>query len=314
MMDIIKKIKKNINRVIVGKDEVIELLITAILAEGHVLIDDVPGMGKTKLANSLARTLNADFKRIQFTPDLQPSDITGIYYYNQKASDFIFRPGPILSNIILADEINRAVPRTQSSLLEAMEERQISIEGDLFKIEEPFIVIATQNPIDLEGTFPLPEAQLDRFLLKLDMGYPSRSQEVSIMKRFQKDDPLEELESVVNAEDILNLRKEVKEVLISEELLYYITDLCIATREDESIKLGLSPRGALALMKASKAFAFVKDRDYVLPDDIKYLFPYVANHRIILGYDIGLGGARKKDIINNILEYVDVPVEGAVSG
>lgn len=309
----IKKIRDNISKVIVGKEKVIDLLITALLAGGHVLIDDVPGMGKTTLANSLARSLDADFKRIQFTPDLQPSDITGIYYFNQKLSDFTFRAGPIMSNIILADEINRAVPRTQSSLLEAMEERQVSIEGQIFKLEEPFIVIATQNPVEMEGTFPLPEAQLDRFLLKLNIGYPDRDQEVKIMERFQKNDPIEELKPIVKSEDIITLRQEVKNIKITKELLYYITDLCNATRQEKKIKLGVSPRGALALMKASKAYALIQDRDYVLPDDIKYLFPYIAAHRIILGYDTEISGVNREEIINYILKQVSVPVEGAVN-
>ncbi|MFP4661242.1 MAG: AAA family ATPase [Halanaerobiales bacterium] len=313
MQELIKNIKENINQVIVGKGEVIELLITALLAEGHVLIDDVPGMGKTKMANSLARSMNVDFKRIQFTPDLQPADITGIYYYNQKIGDFKFRPGPIHSNIILADEINRAVPRTQSSLLEAMEERQVTVEGEELKLEEPFIVVATQNPVELEGTFPLPEAQLDRFLLKIDVGYPTQSEEVEIMKRFKSADPLVNLQAVVNTEDILSMRQRVKEVKISDDLLIYISSLCNKTRNDENIKLGVSPRGALALMKASQAYALIRGRDFVLPDDIKYLFPYVISHRLILAYDSEYSGVKKEEIIENILKEVTVPVEGVIS-
>ncbi|MFW6269733.1 MAG: AAA family ATPase [Bacillota bacterium] len=314
MSELISKIKDNINKVIVGKGDVIELLITALLAAGHILIDDVPGLGKTKLANSLAKTLNIDFKRIQFTPDLQPSDITGIYYFDQKISDFTFRPGPILSNIILADEINRAVPRTQSSLLEAMEERQLSIEGDVFKIEEPFIVIATQNPVELEGTFPLPEAQLDRFLMKIDMGYPSREEEVEIMQRFNGRDPIQNLMPVLTADEIIALREDVKKVKIDNELLYYISDLCQATRNDERIKLGVSPRASLALMKASQAYAFIKGRNYVLPDDIKYLFPYVVGHRLILSYQIEMSGENRADIIEDIITHIRVPLEGAIDG
>lgn len=311
--EIINKIKENINKVIVGKEGVIDLLLTALLAEGHVLIDDVPGMGKTKLANCLARSISSSFKRIQFTPDLQPADITGIYYYNQKLGDFSFRAGPILSNIILADEINRAVPRTQSSLLEAMEERQVSIEGELFELDEPFMVIATQNPIELEGTFPLPEAQLDRFLLKIEMGYPSRDEEVSIMKRFKTKDPITELKSVVDAAQILEIREKVKEIKISDELLYYISDLCDISRKNENLKLGISPRGALALMKASQAYAFIANRDYVLPDDIKYLFSYIAEHRLILNYDSEINGISKNNIIDSILKQVAVPVEGVIN-
>lgn len=310
--DLLQRVKENINRVIIGKEKVIELLMTALLSQGHVLIDDVPGTGKTKLANSLARTIAADFKRIQFTPDLQPADITGIYFYNQKMGDFTFRPGPLLSNIVLADEINRAVPRTQSSLLEAMEEKQVTVEGEIYKLDEPFMVIATQNPIELEGTFPLPEAQLDRFLLKIKMGYPDRDDEVAIMRRFQTSDPILELEPVIDPEEIAFLRKETKNVNVSDVLLTYIADLCAVSREHENIKLGLSPRASLAIMKASQAYAYIKERDYVLPDDIKYLFPYIAEHRLILNYDSNINGVSKKEIMEDIIRKVEVPVEGVI--
>ena len=309
----IKVIKENIAKVIVGKEMVVDLLLTALLANGHVLIDDVPGMGKTKLANTLARSMGTSFKRIQFTPDLQPSDITGIYYYNQKDGDFIFRPGPILTNIVLADEINRAVPRTQASLLEAMEERQVTVEGYIYPIEAPFMVIATQNPIEQEGTFPLPEAQLDRFLLKLEMGYPVGVEELEILKRFKKGDPLTEIEPVIQAADIVKLREEVKGVEITEDLLKYITKLAVASRENDKLRLGLSPRGSLAIMKASLAYAYIQGRDYVLPDDIKYLFPYVIKHRLILSYDSELREVNKDEIVNEILKKVEVPVEGVIN-
>ena len=310
----IKKIRNNISEVIVGKGEVINLLLTALLADGHVLIDDVPGTGKTKLANTLARSLDCSFKRIQFTPDLQPADITGIYYFNQKKDEFIFRDGPILTNIVLADEINRAVPRTQASLLEAMQERQITVEGDLFELEEPFMVIATQNPVELEGTFPLPEAQLDRFLMKISMGYPTEEEEVFILQRFKKEDPIETLDSVIDKEEILELRRQVKEVTLAEELQDYIVGLSKATRKDEKIKLGLSPRGSLAIMKASMAFSYIKGRDYVLPDDIKFLFPYISGHRLILSDNSELQGIKKKEVIRDILNDVPVPVEGVSDG
>ncbi|MGM0409953.1 MAG: AAA family ATPase [Bacillota bacterium] len=309
----IEKIKNNIAKVIVGKDEVVELLLTTLLANGHILIDDVPGMGKTKLANTLARSINSDFKRIQFTPDLQPSDITGIYFYNQKKSEFIFRKGPILSNIVLADEINRAVPRTQASLLEAMEERQLTVEGNLFKIEEPFMVIATQNPVELEGTFPLPEAQLDRFLMKIKIGYPDKDEENLILNRFKKNDPIESLDAVLNKEEIISLREEVKEVKISDDLKDYIVSLNNYTRKNKNLKLGVSPRGSIALMNASLAYAYLKNRDYVLPDDIKYLYPYVVEHRIILSDESELQGISKKEIIRNTLNNIEVPVEGVVN-
>ncbi len=304
------KIKENINQVIVGKEEVINLLLTALLADGHVLIDDVPGLGKTKLANCLALSLACDFKRVQFTPDLQPADITGIYYYNQKEGDFIFRSGPAFTNVLLADEINRAVPRTQSSLLEVMEEKQVTVEGKNFRLEEPFIVIATQNPVELEGTFPLPEAQLDRFLLKIEIGYPTREEEMNILKRFKFLDPIQGLKPVVNGADILELRERVRKVKITDDLLDYIIRLSEASRKSEKLRLGISPRGSLAIMKASTAYAFIKGREYVLPDDIKYLFPYASKHRLILSDESELKGVSKDEVIGEILTRVEVPVEG----
>src|SRR6056297_145568 len=309
----IKKIKENIAKVIVGKEEVVELLLTSLLANGHVLIDDVPGMGKTKLANTLALSLDSDFKRIQFTPDLQPSDITGLYFYNQKESEFIFRKGPILTNILLADEINRAVPRTQSSLLEAMEERQVTIEGKSFKIEEPFMVIATQNPIELEGTFPLPEAQLDRFLLKIEMGYPAQKEEIDILNRFKERDPINDISSVLTKNNILKMRKNVRKVKLSDDLKDYIVRLNRYSRKNQKLKLGVSPRGSLALMNACLAYAYIKGRDYVLPDDIQYLYPFVVEHRLILSDESELQGIKKDEIIKDILHNVEVPVEGVVS-
>lgn len=308
----VTEIKENIGKVIVGKDKVVDLLLTALLADGHILIDDVPGMGKTKLANTLALSLDSDFKRIQFTPDLQPSDITGIYYYNQKEGEFLFRDGPIMTNIVLADEINRAVPRTQASLLEVMEERQVTVEGNLFKIEEPFMVIATQNPVELEGTFPLPEAQLDRFLLKIEMGYPNQDEEVSILKRFKSRDPIDEIRPVIKKEEIIRLRERVEEVKLAEELMDYIVRLNKESRRSENLRLGVSPRGSISLMKASMAYAYINGRDYVLPDDIQYLYPYVVEHRIILSDESELQGITEKEIISNIINNVEVPVEGAI--
>ncbi|MFW6266141.1 MAG: AAA family ATPase [Halanaerobiales bacterium] len=307
--DLIDRIKENIAKVIVGKKDVIDLLMTALLAGGHVLIDDVPGVGKTKLANSLARSLGCDFKRIQFTPDLQPADITGIYYYNQKEGEFLFREGPVMTNILLADEINRAVPRTQSSLLEAMEERQVTVEGDLFNIDDPFMVIATQNPVELEGTFPLPEAQLDRFLLKIGMGYPGRSEEADILQRFKVNDPLESLDSVVEGEQIIKMREKASNVFISDELLDYIVRLCRATRRDNRLRLGVSPRGSLAVMKCSLAYAYINGRDYVLPDDIQYLFPVATAHRLLLTDEAEMEDITKNEIIKDIQNSIEVPVE-----
>ena len=306
--DRLKLLADNISQVIIGKAEVTELLLTSLLAGGHCLIDDVPGVGKTKLANALARSLGIDFKRIQFTPDLQPADITGIYFYNQKEGQFQFRAGPIFTHVLLADEINRAVPRTQSSLLEAMEEQQVSIEGTTFPLAQPFLVIATQNPLELEGTFPLPEAQLDRFLLKIEMGYPTLKQEVEILSRFKERDPLQELKPVFHGEDIVALRQEVTKVHLTRDLLAYIAGLAEATRQNRHLQLGLSPRGSLALMRASLAYAYIKRRSFVLPDDIKYLFPYVAGHRLILAYDSAYHSS-KAELIQEILAQVPVPTE-----
>lgn len=302
-------LKNNISKVIIGKENVTELLLTTLLAKGNCLIDDVPGLGKTKLANALARSLGIDFKRIQFTPDLQPADITGIYFYNQKEGDFQFRQGPVFTNILLADEINRAVPRTQSSLLEAMEEQQVSIEGTIYPLESPFLVIATQNPIELEGTFPLPEAQLDRFLLKIEMGYPTPEEEVKILSRFKQKDPLTELVPVLDGKSILELRAEVANVHMTKDLMGYISSLAKATRDSHHIRLGLSPRGSLALMRASLAYAYIQGRDYVLPDDIQYLFPYVVSHRLILEYDSEYDETNKGELIKELLKQVSVPVE-----
>ena len=309
----IKKIIDNIGKVIIGNNKVIKLLLTGLLAEGHILIEDVPGLAKTKMAHCLALSLGTGFNRIQFTPDLQPSDITGVYYYDQKEGDFKFREGPILTNIILADEINRAVPRTQSSLLEAMQEQQVSVEGNNFKIDDPFMVIATQNPIELEGTFPLPEAQLDRFLLKIDIGYPDIEEEVEILRRFKEKDPIEDLSAVVDKEQIIEMRDRVKQVKITEDLLNYISKLALVSRQHEQLRLGISPRGSLSLMKASMAYAYINGREYVLPDDIKYLFPYVAGHRLILDYDSEVMDIQKDEIIGNILNEVEVPVEGEIN-
>ncbi len=308
----VDRIRENVGRVIVGKGDVVDLLLVALLAKGHVLIDDVPGVGKTKMASALATSIGVDFKRIQFTPDLQPADVTGINYYNQKEEEFIFRPGPVLTNILLADEINRAVPRTQSSLLEAMEERHVSVEGETYPVVEPFMILATQNPVELEGTFPLPEAQLDRFLFKVRLGYPTDSEEVDIMKRFKVEDPLEDLEPVVGSGEIIAARTQLSEVRISDELLRYIRDLSAASRESEFLRLGLSPRASILLMKASIAHAFVHGRDYVLPDDVKYLFPYVAEHRLILSYEHEAEGVEKNEVIRDILGSVEVPVEEGI--
>ncbi|MBQ4529996.1 MAG: MoxR family ATPase [Lachnospiraceae bacterium] len=279
-MNIVNNIKENISKVIIGKKQVTDLLLTAVIAKGHVLLEDVPGTGKTVLAKTLAKSIDGEFARVQFTPDLLPSDITGINYYNQKQGEFIFRRGPVFSNILLADEINRATPRTQAGLLEVMEERQVSIEGITYKLEAPFFVIATENPLETLGTFPLPEAQLDRFLMKLSMGFPNKEEELQIMERFMEKEPLEEISSVVKKEDILELQKKCRSVYVHPVLMNYIAEIVAQSRKHREIRTGISPRGTLALLNASRAHALVKEREYVVPEDIKEVAVPVLAHRI----------------------------------
>lgn len=303
------KVKENVERVIVGKGEVVELAIVALLCEGHLLLEDVPGLGKTVLAKSLAKSLGCSFRRIQCTPDLLPSDITGTYIFNQKTSDFEYRPGPVMSQIVLADEINRATPRTQSALLEAMQERQVTAEGETRALPRPFLVMATQNPIELEGTFPLPEAQLDRFLMKVQIGYPSLEDDHTILSRFRSDDPLEKLESVVSAEDLLKMQKVCREVHIAADVEGYIIRLIHATRDNNAIELGASPRAMLALYNASQALAAIRGRAFVNPDDIKYLMTPVLIHRIIPKSESRLRGQKAEETLKEIKDSVFVPVE-----
>ncbi len=302
-------IRQNVGRVIVGKVDVIDLLMVALLCEGHVLFEDVPGIGKTTLAKSLARSLGCAFQRIQFTPDLLPSDITGITFYNQKKGEFEFRPGPLLSQIVLADEINRATPRTQSALLEAMEERQISIERETLVLPRPFIVIATQNPVELEGTFPLPEAQLDRFLMRLHLDYPDRDEERLILQRFKEAQPLQELKPVLDAAEIQNLQEIIRRIHVEPAVEGYIVDIVHATRIHNAVELGVSPRGTLALYRASQAYAAVQGRRYVLPDDVKHIARAVLAHRMIATSQARLHGHAMEQIIGDILQTVAVPVE-----
>ncbi|MBN2472251.1 MAG: MoxR family ATPase, partial [Anaerolineae bacterium] len=275
-------IRENVQRVIVGKDEMINLVLAAILSEGHILLEDVPGTGKTTLAKALAISLGAGFRRIQFTPDLLPSDVTGINFFNQKTQEFEFRPGPIISQIVLADEINRATPRTQSALLEAMQERQITVDLETIRLPRPFLVIATQNPIELEGTFPLPEAQVDRFLMRIDIGYPSEAEESAILTRFRTDDPLETLQPVTDPETMRELIRQVREVRVEASLHDYIVQVIRTTRDHHEVDLGASPRATMALYRTSQAWAAIHGRDFVLPDDIKRLAPSVITHRIML--------------------------------
>lgn len=302
------KIKKNIGKVIIGKEEVIDILITSLIAGGHVLLEDVPGTGKTVLAKSLAKSVECEFQRIQFTPDLLPSDVTGLNYYNQKEGEFVFRKGPVFANIVLADEINRATPRTQSSLLECMEEKQVTIDGITHKLEEPFLVIATQNPIETAGTFPLPEAQLDRFLMQIHMGNLNRDEELAIIERFLTDSPLNTLNAVCTKEDIREMMAASKEVYIHNDLREYIVDIVNATRKSADIAMGVSPRGTLAFVNAVRAYALVSGRDYVTPEDIKALAVPVLAHRIIL--QRGRVGAKGSDAkILEILAEIKVPTE-----
>jgi MoxR-like ATPase len=309
IQDAARRMRQNVERVIVGKEAVIDLLMVALLCEGHVLFEDVPGIGKTTLAKSLARSLGCSFQRIQFTPDLLPSDITGITFYNQKNGDFEFRPGPLLTQIVLADEINRATPRTQSALLEAMEERQISVERETMLLPRPFIVIATQNPVELEGTFPLPEAQLDRFLLRLRLDYPSRSEERLILQRFREEQPLQELTAVLDAADLQQLQKSIRRVRVEPSVESYIVELVRATRTHNAVELGVSPRGTLALYRASQGYAAIHGRSYVIPDDVKRMAPSVLAHRLIATNQSRLHGRLMEQIIEEILHIVAVPVE-----
>ena len=313
-MDIIKfqefrdRIRENVGTVIVGKEDTIDKVIVCFICSGHVLIEDVPGLGKTKLAKSLASTMNCSFKRIQFTPDLLPSDLTGIYYYNQKNQDFEFRKGPLLSQFVLADEINRATPRTQSALLECMEERQITVEGNTIKLEKPFFVIATQNPVEQFGTFPLPEAQLDRFFMKLSMGYPQPLEEKTMMNRFMTKDPMNDLEAVITAEYIEFVQNNYSKVQVSEDIKDYIIAIVNATRTHREVELGCSPRATLNMMKGSQALAAIRGRDYVIPEDIKELAIPILSHRLMLKNELS-SGDKSKFIIEEIISTIKAPLE-----
>ena len=302
------KILTNMNRVMIGKQEVSVLSLVALLAKGHVLLEDVPGVGKTMLVKTLAKSLSCDFKRIQFTPDLLPSDVTGVSIYNPKDMEFEFRSGPILGNIILADEINRTSPKTQSSLLEAMEEMSVTVDGKTVQLNQPFFVMATQNPIEYEGTYPLPEAQLDRFLLKLKMGYPTEEEELEMLNKTSKEHPINTIDSVMTKEELVELQDEVADVHVNRNVQQYIIQLVTATRTHKSAYLGVSPRGSIALMKADKAYAFINGRDYVIPDDVQYLAPFVLTHRIILQAEARFEGITTKAIIDELLEKVSIPI------
>jgi len=302
-------IRENVGKVIVGKSEVVDLALVALLCEGHILFEDVPGIGKTTLAKTLARSLGCAFRRIQFTPDLLPSDVTGLSVYNQKTQEFEYRAGPLMAQVVLADEINRATPRTQSALLEAMQERQITVDGATKLLPRPFLVLATQNPIELEGTFPLPEAQVDRFFMRLELGYPTEEEENTILLRFERNEPLENLQAVVTTEQILEMQRVVRTVRVEASVRDYVVAIVRATRAHQSVELGASPRGSLYLYHAAQAYAALQGRDFVLPDDVKYLAPFVLTHRLIISAQTRLRGRDAEQIVKEVMDAVPVPVE-----
>ena len=305
-----RRIVDNVSKVIVGKTSTIEHALAALIAQSHILLEDVPGVGKTMLAKSLSTSMGCTFKRIQFTPDLLPSDVSGVSVYDQRSGDFHFRPGPIMSQVVLADEINRATPKTQSALLEAMEELQVTVDGVTHELRHPFIVIATQNPIEYEGTFPLPEAQLDRFLIRLDLGYPGFAEEMSIIQQQEQRHPIDFLDAVTTPDQVVTLQTAAKSVYVDQLVREYIVSLVEATRRHQDVALGASPRASLGLFRAGRALALVQDRDFVLPDDIKALAPAVIVHRLILSPGARMRGVDGRGVVEELLESVEVP--GAV--
>lgn len=302
-------VKNNIRQVLVGKEDVVDLLLVALISSGHVLLEDVPGMGKTLLAKAMAQSLDCTYKRIQFTPDLLPSDLSGIHFYNQKEGEFVFRQGPIFSNILLADEINRATPRTQSSLLECMEERQVTIDGETRTLERPFLVIATQNPIESQGTFPLPEAQLDRFMMKISMGYPSTEEGLEILKRFKETNPLDKIEAIASIADIIHAQNSYSETVVSDDVLRYMLNIIEQTRSHKDVALGVSPRGSQLLLRAVQVYAILQGREYVIPDDVKAMAVPVLAHRIVPGHAMRMKERFAETLIAEIVNNTPVPTE-----
>jgi MoxR-like ATPase len=301
------KLISNVKKVIIGKHRAVEETLIALLCQGHILIEDVPGTGKTMLARAVARSIGCSFRRIQFTPDMLPSDVTGVSVFNQKTREFEFRPGPVFAQIVLTDEINRATPKTQSALLEAMEERQVTVDGQTYPMETPFLVLATQNPIEYEGTFPLPEAQLDRFMLRIHLGYPDKASEVNILDAQRFAHPITTLEQIVSQEELLETQEAVKEVYVDDLIKTYIIDLCTATREHPDVYLGASPRGSLALYRTSQTLAALRQRDYVIPDDVKYLAEATLAHRLIISPAARIKNVTAREVIEDILSSIPVP-------
>lgn len=309
MNEQIERVIRNIEKVMIGKREIAELSIVSLLAGGHVLLEDVPGVGKTMMVRALSKSLGASFKRIQFTPDLLPSDVIGVSVYNPKTLQFEFRPGPIVGNIVLADEINRTSPKTQAALLESMEEASITVDGETQALPKPFFVMATQNPIEYEGTYPLPEAQLDRFLLKIRMGYPTKQEEIEVLRRAENSVPIDEIAAVLTIEQLIELKRQVKEVHVEDNIKEYIVSLAQHTRHHENVYLGVSPRASIALMRASQSYAFMKGRDYVIPDDVQYLVKFVFGHRLMLKPEARYEGVTEEQVIDRVLHFVNVPVK-----
>ena len=303
------KLKENINKVIVGKEQIIDVILTSIICGGHILIEDVPGTGKTMIAKALAKSVGGGFKRVQFTPDLLPSDLTGINYYNQKIGKFTFRQGPVFTNILLTDEINRATPRTQAALLECMEEKQVTIDGNTYVLEKPFLVLATQNPVENQGTFPLPEAQLDRFFAKVNMGYPTIEEGKAILKRFINSNPIEDLKAVCSKEQLVEAGMSCREVYVSDDIMEYILNITEGTLQHPSVILGVSPRGTIALLKACQCFAALQGRGFVIPEDVQAMVPYVLVHRIILKDSLRIKSVTPQSVLIDVVHGVVAPVE-----